>query len=69
MAKGKPELKMLSRLIVAYVIGVGLLYAMTLYVGQYSNTSSLTQVMRIWGLVLIIDAVISISYILFPSKK
>jgi len=25
--------------------------------------------MKVWGIVLIVDAVISISYIIFPSKK
>lgn len=69
MAKGKHEMNMLGRHIVAYIIGTGLLYAMTLFIGSNTDTSPLFQVMKVWGIVLTIDAIISISYVIFPSKK
>ncbi|MGE7093070.1 hypothetical protein ACQKII_16765 [Lysinibacillus sp. NPDC048646] len=69
MAKGKHEMNMLGRHIVAYIIGAGLLYAMTLFIGSNTDTSPLFQVMKVWGIVLTIDAIISISYVIFPSKK
>ncbi|MGE6513424.1 hypothetical protein [Lysinibacillus sphaericus] len=69
MAKAKHEMTMLGRHIVAYIIGAGLLYAMTLFIGSNTDTSSLVQVMKVWGIVLAIDAVISFSYVIFPSKK
>ncbi|WP_285398269.1 hypothetical protein [Lysinibacillus sp. fls2-241-R2A-57] len=69
MTKGKHEMKMLGQHIVAFIIGAGLLYAMSLFVGSNSDTSSLFQVMKVWGIVLAIDAAISISYVIFPKKK
>ncbi|WP_068984728.1 MULTISPECIES: hypothetical protein [Lysinibacillus] len=69
MAKGKHEMKMLGQHIVAFIIGTGLLYAMSLFVGSNSDTSPLFQVMKVWGIVLAIDTAISISYVLFPKKK
>ncbi len=68
-AKGKHEIKMLIRHVIAFLIGVGLLYIMSLYIGPQTDTSSLFQMMKIWSIVLTIDAVISISYVIFPSQK
>ena len=68
-AKGKHEIKMLIRHVVAFLIGTGLLSIMALYIGSKSDTSSLFQVMKVWGIVLTIDAIISISYVIFPSQK
>lgn len=62
------EMKLLSQHIVAFLIGAGLLYAMSLFVGSNSDTTSLFQVMKVWGIVLAIDASISISYVIFPKK-
>ncbi|QDP99141.1 hypothetical protein FOH38_00470 [Lysinibacillus fusiformis] len=69
LAKGKHEMKLLGRHIVAYIIGAGLLYAMTLFIGSNTDTSPLLQVMKVWGIVLTVDAIISISYVIFPSQK
>ncbi|OXS73479.1 hypothetical protein B1B04_12195 [Lysinibacillus sp. KCTC 33748] len=41
--KGKHEIKMLSQHIGAFIIGAGLLYAMSLFVGSNSDTSPLFQ--------------------------
>ncbi|MGE7675047.1 hypothetical protein ACQKMV_15940 [Lysinibacillus sp. NPDC094403] len=68
MKKGMYEMKLLSQHIVAFLIGAGLLYAMSLFVGSNSDTTSLFQVMKVWGIVLAIDAAISISYVIFPKK-
>ena len=69
LAKGIHEVKMLGLHVLAYIISTSLLYAMIVFIGQHTDTSSLLQVMKIWGIVLIIDAVISLSYVIFPSKK
>ena len=69
LAKGIHEMKMLGLHVIAYAISACLLYAMIVFIGQLTDTSSLLQVMKVWGIVLIVDAVISISYIIFPSKK
>lgn len=69
LAKGIYEVKMLGLHVLAYIISTSLLYAMIVFIGQHTDTSSLLQVMKIWGIVLIIDAVISLSYVIFPGKK
>ncbi len=69
LAKGIHEIKMLGLHVIAYIISASLLYAMIIFIGQLTDTSSLFQVMKIWGIVLLVDAVISLSYIIFPSKK
>jgi len=68
-AKGKHEIKMLIRHVIAFLIGIGLLSIMALYIGPQTDTSSLFQVMKIWGIVLTIDTIISILYVIFPSQK
>ncbi|MFJ7666159.1 hypothetical protein ACIQXI_03585 [Lysinibacillus sp. NPDC097195] len=69
LAKGIHEIKMLGLHVIAYAISASFLYAMTVFIGQLADTSSLLQVMKVWGIVLIVDALISFSYIIFPSKK
>lgn len=69
LAKGIHEVKMLGLHVLAYIISTSLLYAMIVFIGQHTDTSSLLQVMKIWGIVLIIDAVISLSYVILPGKK
>lgn len=60
---------MLIRHVIAFLIGIGLLSIMALYIGPQIDTSSLFLVIKIWGIVLTIDAIISISYVIFPSQK
>ncbi|MFJ7662673.1 hypothetical protein ACIQXW_09745 [Lysinibacillus sp. NPDC097162] len=69
LAKGIHEIKMLGLHVIAYVISASLLYAMIVFIGELTDTSSLLQVMKVWGIILIIDAIISFSYIIFPNKK
>lgn len=69
LAKGIHEIKMLGLHVIAYVISASLLYAMIVFIGELTDTSSLLQVMKVWGIIIIIDAIISFSYIIFPNKK
>ncbi|WP_431026937.1 hypothetical protein [Lysinibacillus sp. LZ02] len=68
-AKGIHEVKLWTRHIVAYAIGGGLLWAMIQYIGQAGDTTTLQQMLKFWGLVVLIDGAISISYVLFPERK
>ncbi|MEK5232388.1 hypothetical protein MHB42_11525 [Lysinibacillus sp. FSL K6-0232] len=68
-AKGLHEVKMLVRHIGAFAIGAGCLYGMTQFAGTATDTSPLLQIMKTWGIVLVIDAIISLSYVIFPSRK
>lgn len=68
-AKGIHELKMWSRHIVAYGIGSALLYGMIQYIGDSGNTDVFWQMIKYWGIIVLIDGAISISYILFPKEK
>ncbi len=52
--------------VVAYVVGAGLLGVGVLVVGDPARTEALTQVIRVWTLVLGVDAVISLSYTVRP---
>ncbi|MEK4229172.1 hypothetical protein [Solibacillus sp. FSL H8-0538] len=65
--KGVYEVKMWARHIAAYIIGVSLLWLMIQFIGQQGDTLALYGVIKWWGLVLLIDGAISLSYILFPK--
>lgn len=71
--KGLYEMKMWARHLLAFIIGGILLLSMILYVGEGSfaseKTSELLKVLSIWSFVLIIDLIISFSYIIFPKKS
>lgn len=65
--KAKYEMKMWFRHLLSYVIGGSLLGLMILYVGEGAN--ALFQVLRVWTVVLIIDLIISFSYLIFPKNE
>lgn len=67
--KGIHELKMWIRHIIAYGIGSALLYAMIQYVGESGNTDVFSQMIKYWGIFVLIDGGISVSYILFPKEN
>ncbi|MBK3493897.1 hypothetical protein JFL43_03295 [Viridibacillus sp. YIM B01967] len=69
VAKGMKELKLFGQHIIAYLLGSSMLWLMITIVGHQEDTTALEQVWKIWSLVLLIDGVISLSYILFPTKK
>ena len=60
------ERRGLVRHAVAYLVGVGLLATAVLVVGDPARTEALTQVIRLWTLVLGVDAIISLSYTVRP---
>lgn len=53
----------------AWAIGGLLLFAMILYVGDSSNTESLSGLFKVWSIVLFIDFLISFSYTVLPKKE
>ena len=68
-AKGIHELKMWIRHIIAYGIGTVLLYGMIQYIGESGNTEVFWKMIGIWGIVVLIDAAVCLSYILFPKDN
>lgn len=68
-AKGIHELKMWIRHIIAYGMGSALLYGMIQYIGDSGNTDVFWQMIKYWGIIVLIDGAISISYILFPKEN
>ena len=68
-AKGIHELTMWSRHIVSYGIGSALLYGMIQYIGESGNTDVFWEMIKYWGIIVLIDGAISISYILLSKEK
>ena len=68
-AKGIHELKLWIRHIVAYGIGSALLYGMIQYIGESGDTGVFWQMIKYWGIIVLIDGAISVSHILFPKEK
>lgn len=62
------ERKALLRHVVAWAVGCGLLGAAILLIGDASRTEALFNTARVWTLVLVIDAVISLSYTFSPRR-
>ncbi|MEI4790179.1 hypothetical protein WAX46_07610 [Bacillus sp. FJAT-53060] len=48
--------------------GTGLLFVLTFLIQAPERTESLMQLAYVWGMVLIIDFLISISYVTWPKK-
>ena len=59
----------LLRHVVAWVVGCGLLGLAVVTVGDPDRTAALTQTMKLWTVVLAIDAVISLSYTVSPRRQ
>ncbi|MBY9082529.1 hypothetical protein KIH86_20975 [Paenibacillus sp. HN-1] len=57
------------RHLLAWVIGSALLAAMILMIGQPERTRIFESIVKGWGLVLMIDFVISFSYTLWPRRS
>lgn len=57
-----------TRHLVSYVIGAGLLFGLSYLIQAPERTEALIQLARVWGMVLGIDFVISISYVIWPKK-
>lgn len=56
------------RHLLAWAIGMLLMYAIIMFVGQPEQTEALRNMARLWSVVLAIDAAISFSYTLWPKK-
>ncbi|PAF34975.1 hypothetical protein CHH69_13025 [Terribacillus saccharophilus] len=65
----RKEAKSWLQHLLAYIIGAGLLLAVTYWINDPVRTEALTSVLRIWSIILGIDFIISFSYILFPKKE
>ncbi|WP_410501252.1 hypothetical protein RIF24_08600 [Exiguobacterium acetylicum] len=69
MSRAQRERNGFYRHILAFLIGGALLGAMILWLGNTEQTESLLRTLQLWGLVLVIDGVISISYTVFPARS
>lgn len=54
---------------VAWCIGSGFLYIMIWWIGDPERTKAFSDFVQIWGIILVIDFVISFSYTLWPKKE
>jgi hypothetical protein len=68
-AHARKEVKGWLQHLLAYIIGVVLLLAVVYWISDPNRTEALTNVLRIWSIVLGIDFLISFSYTLFPKKE
>lgn len=66
-AKAIYEMKMWGRHLIAYIIGGSLLGLMILYIGE--GVEALFRVLGGWTIVLLIDFIISFSYVIFPKRE
>lgn len=62
-------LKSFFRHIVAFVIGAALLAGMIYYINDPSRTEALGGILRVWGIALAIDLLITASYFIWPKQK
>lgn len=69
ISRARRERNGFYRHILAFLIGGTLLGAMILWLGNTEQTESLLRTLQLWGLVLVIDGVISMSYTVFPARS
>jgi len=69
ISRARRERNGFYRHILAFLIGGALLGAMILWLGKTDQTESLLRTFQLWGLVLVIDGVISMSYTVFPARS
>lgn len=55
--------------ILAYIFGGAILLLMIFYIGDKSKTEELWATLNFWGIVVLIDIFISITYFIWPRKK
>ena len=56
------------RHLVAWAVGVGLMGLAVLAIGDSERTSALVDTIRLWSIVLVADAAVSLSYSLWPKR-
>lgn len=69
ISKARKERNGFYRHVLAFLIGGALLGAMILWLGDAEQTESLLRTLQLWGLVLVIDGVLSMSYTVFPARS
>lgn len=69
ISRARRERNGFYRHILAFLIGGALLGAMILWLGNTEQTESLLRTLQLWGLVLVIDGVISMSYTVFSARS
>lgn len=55
--------------LLAYIIGGGLLFALIYFINDSSRSEVLSETLKIWGIILVIDFVISITYFIWPRAS
>jgi len=65
----KHYLKGFVRHVVAFVIGYGLLLGVIYVVNDPSRTEALTNMMKIWSVILGVDMIITASYFIWPRQE
>lgn len=68
LERARYERRMWAKHALAWLIGSSLLGAMTLWVGDLAQSQQLILTIARWGMVLIIDFLISFSYTLWPRE-
>ncbi|MGZ7441947.1 hypothetical protein [Paenibacillus sp. TH7-28] len=68
MDHAKHELKGFIRHILAFLIGGLLLAGMIYFINDSSRTEALLGVLRVWGIVLCVDLVITVTYFIWPKQ-
>jgi len=65
----KHYLKGWIRHVLAYLIGAGILFGLTVFINDSSRTEALTGVTRVWTIALAIDFIIMATYFIWPKKS
>jgi hypothetical protein len=66
MAFAKQDFLNWLRHLFAFMIGAGLLFVLTIWVGDAERTEAFQQILRVWALVLGLDLLITLSYFIWP---
>ncbi|MEO3944488.1 hypothetical protein [Gorillibacterium sp. CAU 1737] len=63
------ELRTFLKHVAAFLVAAGLIWGLTLIMDDASRTSGLAGVTQIWSVVLLIDFVITATYLVWPKKR
>lgn len=55
--------------VLAYIIGGAMLLFMIYYIGINADTTALRDILKFWGVIVVIDNAISVTYFISPRKK
>lgn len=69
LAHARHSMKGSLQHVLAYIIGSAFLVIMIYFIDDPARTEALSGILKIWGLVLAIDLVISISYFIWPRPE